>query len=102
MNDISFSTIADVWFRGLNKRNKLIILVLGNNNNLTDIKRWNNMELILQSRIEPKRRYIVDGVPYADYPSFDEVTDMELYELWNKLPAHEKALLYEMRDNNFY
>lgn len=92
---------ANEWFSHLNKRGKLIVLAInkmGHADDFTDIR---NAELVLMSGVEPKRRYVENGVPCADYPSFDEITDNELMQMWNALPEDEKLQLFTCRGQFF-
>ena len=65
----------DKWFRLLSKRGKLIVLAMHNEGYAEDFRNVKNVELVLMSGIPPKRRYVENGVPCADYPSFDEIKD---------------------------
>jgi hypothetical protein len=88
-NDITTKAIYD-WYRNLSKREKLIVLSIhkmGHSDDFTEIK---NVELVLMSGIEPKRRYVENGVPCVDYPSFDEITDVKLFKMWDFIPINDK------------
>lgn len=89
------------WYSHLSKREKLIVLSInkmGHADDFTDIR---NVELVLMSGIEPKRRYVENGVPCVDYPSFDEITDNELMLMWSFLPEDEKLQLFMSRGHFF-
>lgn len=97
---ISDKTI-DEWFNHLNKREKLVVLSINKMGHVDDFKEIRNVELVLMSGVEPKRRYVENGVPCVDYPSFDEITDDELVLMWNFLPEDEKLQLFTSRDQFF-
>ena len=94
----NFTTKAiNDWYRNLSKREKLILLSIHNMGHSDDFKEIRNVELVLMSAIEPKRRYVENGVPCIDYPSFDEITDVELIKMWDLIPIYEKFQLYKTR-----
>lgn len=84
----------DEWFRLLSKRGKLIVLAMHNEGHTGDFRNVKNMELVLMSGIPPKRRYDKNGVPCADYPSFDEIKDSDLITIWNSLSIEERLILF--------
>ena len=90
----------DKWFRLLSKRGKLIVLAMHNEGYAEDFRNVKNVELVLMSGIPPKRRYEKNGVPFADYPSFDEIKDSDLITIWNPLSIEEKLILFSTRCNN--
>ncbi len=91
------TTKADDWYRILSKREKLIVLSIHNMGHSDDFTEIRNIELVLMSGIEPKRRYVENGVPCVDYPSFDEITDVELFKMWDFIPINDKLHLYKAR-----
>ena len=93
-DDINTKAIDD-WYRILNKREKLIVLSIHNMGHSDDFTEIRNVELVLMSGIEPKRRYVENGVPCVDYPSFDEITDVELIKMWDFIPIYDKLQLYK-------
>ena len=84
----------DEWFRLLSKRGKLIVLAMHSEGHTGDFRNVKNMELVLMSGIPPKRRYVENGVPCADYPSFDEIKDSDLITIWNSLSIEERLILF--------
>ena len=90
----------DEWFRLLSKRGKLIVLAIHHIGHTEDFQDARNVELVLMSGIPPKRRYEKNGVPFADYPSFDEIKDSDLITIWNSLSIEEKLILFSTRCNN--
>jgi len=90
----------DEWFRLLSKREKLIVLAIHNEGYTEDLRNVKNVELVLMSGIPPKRRYEENGVPCADYPSFDEIKDSDLITIWNSLSIEERLILFSTRCNN--
>lgn len=90
----------DEWFRLLSKRGKLIVLAMHNEGHTGDFRDVKNMELVLMSGIPPKRRYEENGVPCADYPSFDEIKDSDLITIWNSLSIEERLILFSTCCNN--
>ena len=93
--------VIDEWFRLLSKRGKLIVLAIYNERFSEDFRNVKNMELVLMSGIPPKRRYVENGVPCADYPSFDEIKDSELITIWNSLSIEERLILFSTRCKGF-
>jgi len=81
----------DEWFRLLSKRGKLIVLAIHNEGYTEDLRNVKNVELVLMSGIPPKRRYEENGVPCADYPSFDEIKDSDLITIWNSFSIQERC-----------
>ena len=92
--------VIDEWFRLLSKREKIIVLAMHNKGHTVDFRNVKNMELVLMSGIPPKRRYVENGVPCADYPSFDEIKDSDLITIWNSLSIEERLILFSTRCNN--
>ena len=92
--------VIDEWFRLLSKRGKLIVLAIYNERYSEDFRNVKNVELVLMSGIPPKRRYEENGVPCADYPSFDEIKDSDLITIWNSLSIEERLILFSTRCNN--
>ena len=90
----------DEWFRLLSKRGKLIVLAIHHIGHTEDFQDARNVELVLMSGIPPKRRYEKNGVPFADYPSFDEIKDSDLITIWNSLSIEERLILFSTRCNN--
>ena len=90
----------DKWFRLLSKRGKLIVLAMHNEGHTRDFRNVKNVELVLMSGIPPKRRYEENGVPCADYPSFDEIKNSDLIIIWNFLSIEERLLLFYARCKN--
>ena len=90
----------DEWFRLLSKREKLIVLAIHNEGYTEDLRNVKNVELVLMSGIPPKRRYEENGVPCADYPSFDEIKDSDLITIWNSLSIEERLILFSTRCNS--
>ena len=90
----------DEWFRLLSKREKIIVLAMHNEGHTGDFRNVKNVELVLMSGIPPKRRYVENGVPCADYPSFDEIKDSDLITIWNSLSIEERLILFSTRCNN--
>ena len=91
----------DEWFRLLSKRGKLIVLAIHNEGYTEDLRNVKNMELVLMSGIPPKRRYVENGVPCADYPSFDEIKDSELITIWDSLSIEKRQILFSVRCKGF-
>lgn len=102
MNKQEHLTISaiDEWFRLLSKRGKLIVLTIHHIGHTVDFQDARNVELVLMSGIPPKRRYEKNGVPFADYPSFDEIKDSDLITIWNSLSIEERLILFSTRCNN--
>ena len=102
MNKQEHLTISaiDEWFRLLSKRGKLIVLTIHHIGHTEDFQDARNVELVLMSGIPPKRRYEENGVPCADYPSFDEIKDSDLITIWNSLSIEERLILFSTRCNN--
>lgn len=102
MNKQEHLTISaiDEWFRLLSKRGKLIVLAMHHIGHTEDFQDARNVELVLMSGIPPKRRYEKNGVPFADYPSFDEIKDSDLITIWNSLSIEERLILFSTRCNN--
>ena len=102
MNKQEYLTISaiDEWFRLLSKRGKLIVLAIHHIGHTEDFQDARNVELILMSGIPPKRRYEKNGVPFADYPSFDEIKDSDLITIWNSLSIEERLISFSTRCNN--
>ena len=98
--NISINPI-DEWYRLLSKREKLIVLAMHNERYSEDFRNVRNVELVLMSGRPPKRRYEVNGVPCADYPSFDEIKDSDLITIWNSLSIEERLLLFSARCKRF-
>ena len=92
--------VIDEWFRLLSKRGKLIVLAIYNERYSEDFRNVKNVELVLMSGIPPKRRYEENGVPCADYPSFDEIKNSDLIIIWNSLSIEERLLLFSARCKN--
>lgn len=92
--------VIDEWFRLLSKRGKLIVLAMHNEGHTGDFRDVKNVELVLMSGIPPKRRYEENGVPCADYPSFDEIKDSDLITIWNSFSIEERLILFSTRCNN--
>ena len=90
----------DEWFRLLSKREKIIVLAMHHIGHTEDFQDARNVELVLMSGIPPKRRYEENGVPCADYPSFDEIKDSDLITIWNSLSIEERLILFSTRCNN--
>ena len=91
----------DEWFRLLSKRGKLIVLAIHNEGYTEDLRNVKNVELVLMSGIPPKRRYEENGVPCADYPSFDEIKDSDLINIWNSFSIQERKMLFSARCKGF-
>ena len=91
----------DEWFRLLSKRGKLIVLAIHNEWHTGDFRNVKNVELVLISGIPPKRRYEENVVPYADYPSFDEIKDSELITIWDSLSIEKRQILFSVRCKGF-
>ena len=85
------------WFSHLNKREMLIMLSINKMGHADDFAEIKNVELVLMSGVEPKRRYVENGAPCIDYPSFDEITDKELIQMWKILPEDDKLQLFMSR-----
>ena len=102
MNKQEHLTISaiDEWFRLQSKRGKLIVLAIHHIGHTEDFQDARNVELVLMSGIPPKRRYEKNGVPFADYPSFDEIKDSDLITIWNSLSIEERLILFSTRCNN--
>ena len=102
MNKQEYLTISaiDEWFRLLSKRGKLIVLAIHHIGHTEDFQDARNVELVLMSGIPPKRRYEKNGVPFADYPSFDEIKDSDLITIWNSLSIEERLILFSTRCNS--
>jgi hypothetical protein len=92
--------VIDEWFRLLSKREKIIVLAMHHIGHTEDFQDARNVELVLMSGIPPKRRYEKNGVPFADYPSFDEIKDSDLITIWNSLSIEERLILFSTRCNN--
>lgn len=103
MNKQEHLTISaiDEWFRLLSKRGKLIVLAIHHIGHTVDFRNVKNMELVLMSGIPPKRRYVENGVPCADYPSFDEIKDSELITIWDSLSIEKRQILFSVRCKGF-
>ena len=99
-DDTSIKAI-DEWFRLLSKREKLIVLAIHNEGHAGDFWNVKNIELVLMSGIPPKRRYEENGVPCADYPSFDEIKDSELITIWDSLSIEKRQILFSVRCKGF-
>jgi hypothetical protein len=93
--------VIDEWFRLQSKREKLIVLAMHNEGHTGDFRNVKNMELVLMSGIPPKRRYVENGVPCADYPSFDEIKDSELITIWDSLSIEKRQILFSVRCKGF-
>ena len=92
----------DEWFRLLSKREKLIVLAIYNERYSEDFRNVKNVELVLlMSGIPPKRRYEENGVPCADYPSFDEIKNSELITIWDSLSIEKRQILFSVRCKGF-
>ena len=91
----------DEWFRLLSKREKIIVLAIHNEGYTEDLRNVKNVELVLMSGIPPKRRYVENGVPCADYPSFDEIKDSELITIWDSLSIEKRQILFSVRCKGF-
>ena len=102
MNKQEHLTISaiDEWFRLLSKRGKLIVLTIHHIGHTEDFQDARNVELVLMSGIPLKRRYEENGVPCADYPSFDEIKNSDLITIWNSLSIEERLILFSTRCNN--
>lgn len=102
MNKQEYFTISaiDEWFRLLSKREKIIVLAIHHIGHTEDFQDARNVELVLMSGIPPKQRYEKNGVPFADYPSFDEIKDSDLITIWNSLSIEERLILFSTRCNN--
>ena len=102
MNKQEYLTISaiDEWFRLLSKRGKLIVLAIHHIGHTEDFQDARNVELVLMSGIPLKRRYEENGVPCADYPSFDEIKNSDLITIWNSLSIEERLILFSTRCNN--
>ena len=96
IDDITAKAIND-WYDNLSKREKLIVLSIHNMEHSDDFTEIRNVELVLMAGIEPRRRYVENGVPCVDYPSFDEITDVELFKMWDFIPINDKLHLYKAR-----
>ena len=103
MNKQEHLTISaiDEWFRLLSKRGKLIVLTIHHIGHTEDFQDARNVELVLMSGIPPKRRYVENGVPCADYPSFDEIKDSDLITIWNSFSIQERKMLFSARCKGF-
>ena len=103
MNKQEHLTISaiDEWFRLLSKREKIIVLAMHNKGHTVNFRNVKNMELVLMSGIPPKRRYVENGVPCADYPSFDEIKDSELITIWDSLSIEKRQILFSVRCKGF-
>ena len=103
MNKQEHLTISaiDEWFRLLSKRGKLIVLTIHHIGHTEDFQDARNVELVLMSGIPPKRRYEKNGVPFADYPSFDEIKDSDLITIWNSFSIQERKMLFSARCKGF-
>ena len=103
MNKQEHLTISaiDEWFRLLSKRGKLIVLTIHHIGHTEDFQDARNVELVLMSGIPPKRRYVENGVPCADYPSFDEIKDSELITIWDSLSIEKRQILFSVRCKGF-
>ena len=93
--------VIDEWFRLLSKREKIIVLAMHNKGHTVDFRNVKNMELVLMSGMPPKRRYEENGVPCADYPSFDEIKDSELITIWDSLSIEKRQILFSVRCKGF-
>ena len=91
----------DEWFRLLSKREKIIVLAMHHIGHTEDFQDARNVELVLMSGIPPKRRYEENGVPCADYPSFDEIKDSDLITIWNSFSIQERKMLFSARCKGF-
>jgi hypothetical protein len=91
----------DKWFWLLSKREKIIVLAMHNEGYTEDLRNVKNVELVLMSGIPPKRRYEENGVPCADYPSFDEIKDSELITIWDSLSIEKRQVLFSVRCKGF-
>ena len=102
MNEQENNSVSskDEWFRLLSKREKIIVLAMHHIGHTEDFQDAKNVELVLMSGIPPKRRYEKNGVPFADYPSFDEIKDSDLITIWNSLSIEERLILFSTRCNN--
>lgn len=103
MNKQEHLTISaiDEWFRLLSKRGKLIVLAIHHIGHTEDFQDARNVELVLMSGIPPKRRYEKNGVPFADYPSFDEIKDSDLITIWNSFSIEERQILFSAHCKGF-
>ena len=103
MNEQENNSVSskDEWFRLLSKREKIIVLAMHNKGHTVDFRNVKNMELVLMSGIPPKRRYVENGVPRADYPSFDEIKDSELITIWDSLSIEKRQILFSVRCKGF-
>ena len=103
MNEQENNSVSskDEWFRLLSKREKIIVLAMHNKGHTVDFRNVKNMELVLMSGIPPKRRYVENGVPCADYPSFDEIKDSELITIWDSLSIEKRLILFSVRCKGF-
>lgn len=103
MNKQEHLTISaiDEWFRLLSKRGKLIVLAIHHIGHTEDFQDARNVELVLMSGIPLKRRYEENGVPCADYPSFDEIKDSDLITIWNSFSIEERQILFSARCKGF-
>ena len=103
MNEQENNSVSskDEWFRLLSKREKIIVLAMHNKGHTVDFRNVKNMELVLMSGIPPKRRYEENGVPCADYPSFDEIKDSELITIWDSLSIEKRQILFSVRCKGF-
>ena len=93
--------VIDEWFRLLSKREKIIVLAMHNKGHTVDFRNVKNMELVLMSGMPSKRRYEENGVPCADYPSFDEIKDSELITIWDSLSIEKRQILFSVRCKGF-
>ena len=103
MNEQENNSVSskDEWFRLLSKREKIIVLAMHNKGHTVDFRNVKNMELVLMSGMPPKRRYEENGVPCADYPSFDEIKDSELITIWDSLSIEKRQILFSVRCKGF-
>ena len=103
MNEQENNSVSskDEWFRLLSKREKIIVLAMHNKGHTVDFRNVKNVELVLMSGIPPKRRYEENGVPCADYPSFDEIKDSELTTIWDSLSIEKRQILFSVRCKGF-
>ena len=90
--------VINDWFRLLSKREKLIVLSIHNIGHSDDYTQIRNVELILMAGVEPKKRYVENGVPYSDYPSFNEIQESALFKMWDFLSTDEKLHLFETQN----
>ncbi len=99
-DDTSIKAINE-WFHLLSKREKLIVLAIHHEGQKENFQTVKNIELVLMSGIPPKRRYNENGVPCADYPSFDEIKGSDLITIWNSFSIEERLFLFFARYKRF-